>query len=139
MLVPQRGGAGSCVISCVDATTMADFNSSLASQAGIDSGLAEKGVGALLPTLQKHTAGNIYSDVAAVIPNAGNLLSIFNKVAGGSQAMEPAGGLAGMLGGMLGGGKSDALSMLIGQFSKSRFFERYCESISSGVVSVPPE
>ena len=100
---------------------MADFISSLASQAGIDSGLAAKGVGALLSTLQKHTPDNVYSDVAAVIPNAGSLLSVFNKATGGSQTAGVGGGLAGMLGGLLGGGKSDAMSMLVGQFSKAGF------------------
>ncbi|MDH3252601.1 MAG: DUF2780 domain-containing protein [Ignavibacteria bacterium] len=99
---------------------MADFISTLASQAGIDTNLAEKGVGALLSTLQKHTPGNVYSEVAGAIPNAGGLLSVFDKAAGSSQATD-AGGLAGMVGGILGGGKSDALTMLVGQFSKAGF------------------
>ena len=98
---------------------MADLLSDLAAKAGIDAGMAQKGVGAVLATLQKQIPADVYSKVAAVIPNAGNILSTFQSAPAPAQGGGLS-GLAGLAGGLL-GGKSEAASMMISQFSKAGF------------------
>lgn len=97
---------------------MADFISDLAAKAGIDAGMAQKGVGALLSTLQKYIPSEAYTKVAAVIPNAGGIVSAFQSAPAAPQA----GGLdlASIAGGFL-GGKSEAATTLVSQFSKAGF------------------
>jgi uncharacterized protein (DUF2267 family) len=98
---------------------MADFISDLASKAGVDPAMAQKGVGALLTTLQKYIPADTYSKVASAIPNASSILSSFQS-APAAQSSGGMSGLAGMAGGLL-GGKSEAASTLISQFSKAGF------------------
>lgn len=98
---------------------MSDFLSTLASQAGIDTGMAQKGVGALLATLQQHVPAEAFSKVSAAIPNASGILSGFQS---GSTATKDSGlgGIAGIAGKMLGGDAAVA-STLVSQFSKAGF------------------
>ena len=65
---------------------MAEFISDLAAKAGIDAGMAQKGVGALLSTLQKYIPSEAYTKVAAVIPNAGGIVSAFQSAPAAPQA-----------------------------------------------------
>jgi len=97
---------------------MSDFISTLASKAGINADMAEKGVGALLATLQKNVPAESFSKVSAAIPNATNLLSAFQ-----SSSSVDSGGvstLTNLAGGLL-GGKAEAASSVISQFSKAGF------------------
>ena len=120
---------------------MADFVSDLATKAGIDAGMARKGVGALLSTLQKYVPADAYSKVASVIPNAGGIVSAFQS------AIPPAQG-AGLdlssLAGSLLEGRSEALSTLVSQFSKAGFSLESAESflpVALGFLKdkVPPD
>ncbi len=98
---------------------MSDFISTLASKAGLDTGTAEKGLGALLSTLQQHIPGDAFSQVSSAIPNAGGILSTFQKAAAPAQD-SPLGGLMGMAGTLF-GSSSPAASTLMTQFSKAGF------------------
>lgn len=98
---------------------MADFISDLAAKAGIDTSLAQKGLGAVLTTLQKHVPSDVYSKVSGAIPNAGNLLSAFQSAPAAPKGTG-LGDLANLAGGVL-GGKSEAASTLLSQFSKAGF------------------
>lgn len=100
---------------------MADLISEIAAKAGIDAGMAQKGVGALLSTLQKHVPPDAYAKVASAVPNAGSILSSFQSAPSATQGLGGGlAGLAGMAGGLL-GGKSEAATMLVSQFSKAGF------------------
>ena len=98
---------------------MADFISDLAAKAGIDTSLAQKGLGAILTTLQKHVPSDVYSKVSGAIPNAGNLLSAFQSAPAAPKSAG-LGDLANLVGGLL-GGKSEAASTLLSQFAKAGF------------------
>ena len=98
---------------------MADFISDLAAKAGIDASTAQKGVGALLSTLQQHVPSDLYTKVSGAIPNAANLLSTFQSAPAAPKGTG-LGDLASLAGSLL-GGKSEAASTLISQFSKAGF------------------
>ena len=98
---------------------MADFISDLAAKAGIDGTTAQKGVGAVLSTLQKYVPAEVYSKVSSAIPNAGNLLSTFQSAARSAEtsAVSDLSGLAGKLI----GGKGEQMTALLSQFSTAGF------------------
>ncbi len=98
---------------------MADFIGDIAAKAGIDTSMAQKGVGALLSTLQQHVPADLYSKVSGAIPNAGNLLSTFQSAPASAKGTG-LGDLTGLAGSLL-GGKSEVASTLVSQFSKAGF------------------
>jgi hypothetical protein len=93
---------------------MAGLISELVQKAGIDAGTAEKGVGALLSTLQKYVPKESYSAISSAIPNAGKFLSAFQTTA--SEQGSKLSGLAELAGSLL-GSKTEQVSKLISDFS----------------------
>jgi len=98
---------------------MADLISEVAAKAGIDSGLAQKGMGALLASLQDKLPAGAFSKVSSAVPNAASLVSAFQTSSGSSQqGASPS--LGGLVGNLL-GGQAESISNIISQFSKAGF------------------
>ena len=98
---------------------MADFISEIAAKAGIDKGLAQNGVGALLSSLQDKLPADAFSKLSSVVPNATGLLSSFQGLPGPAQQGAPS-TLGGLAGNLL-GGQSEGIAGLVSQFSKAGF------------------
>lgn len=121
---------------------MPDFISELANKAGIDNGLAQKGMGALLSALQKNVPADTFSKISSAIPGAGGLLSAF-QTAGGSTQQSSTPGLGG-LATILIGGQSEAVTHLLSGFSKAGFTQDTVKAFIPAALnflksSVPPE
>ena len=106
---------------------MNDFVTNLAQKAGIDDSTAQKGLGALLSTIQNHVPADTFTKLSAAIPDTGGILSSFQKTA---KPSSDGGGLLNLAGGLLGKDAS-ALGTLISQFSTAGF------SVESAKTFIP--
>ena len=96
---------------------MNEFVTNLAQRAGIDDNAAQKGLGALLSTIQRNVPADTFTKLSTAIPDTGGILSSFQKVA---KPSSDGGGLLDLAGGLL-GKDAGALGTLISQFSKAGF------------------
>lgn len=87
---------------------MQDLIAGIVAQLGIDEGLAQKGVGAVLSVLQDHADQGDMSALLSALPGAQDLLAEF--AAGGDGG---GGGLLGGLSGALGGSLGGAIGTLL--------------------------
>jgi hypothetical protein len=96
---------------------MNEFITTLAEKAGLDNLTAEKGLGALLTAIQGNVPNDTFTKISAAIPDAGGILSSFQKIekapSDGASLLDLAGGILGKNTGALGG--------LVSQFSKAGF------------------
>lgn len=98
---------------------MNEFITTLASKAGIDTGKASSGVGALLSTLQSFVPADTYNRVAAAIPDAGSMLTQFQSTA--TMAAPGTGSaLSGLASAFL-GSSSEIVSALLARLSQAGF------------------
>ena len=95
---------------------MADFVTTLASRAGIDTGSAMNGLGALLATLQQYVPVETFERIRQSVPDAGAVLERFQSTAAGSAASARS-ALAGMVS-RLAGNASGAITTMMTQLAK---------------------
>lgn len=98
---------------------MSDFISNLASQAGINSGMAEHGTGALLASLKGNVSADVFSSMLGGIPNASSLMNGFETLKKKSPASSDS-PLMNVAGSLL-GGQSKAAASLLSNFSTAGF------------------
>ncbi len=98
---------------------MQDLIARIVAELGVDEGLAQKAVGAVLSVLKRHAEQSDMSALLAAMPGAQDLLAGFEAAEGGSGSGSRSGGggllgsLAGTLGGSLGGALGGSLSTLL--------------------------
>ena len=95
---------------------MQDLIAKIVAQLGIDEGLAQNAVGAVLSVLKQHAEQSDMSALLAAMPGAQDLLAGFEAEEGGSGG---GGGLLGGLAGALGGSMGGALGGSLGTLLKS--------------------
>jgi hypothetical protein len=91
---------------------MNDLISTIAQKSNLDNSTVQKGLGALLATIQKQVPGDTFSKISQDIPGTGGLVSTFQM----ASRTEDTGGLLNLAGGLL-GKDAGALGTLISQFS----------------------
>jgi hypothetical protein len=94
---------------------MTDLISNIAQKANLDNSTVQKGLGALLSTIQKQVPDDTFASISKAIPETGSLLSKFQT---GTTKSTEAGGLLNLAGGLL-GKDAGALGTLISQFSNA--------------------
>ncbi len=97
---------------------MADFFADLASKAGVDQDTAQRGVGAVLGTVQKYLPTETFSKLFSAIPNAAGAMTKAETRTPETPSSGFMSGLAGVAGNVLGGG-TEAISTLASQFSRA--------------------
>jgi len=85
---------------------MSDIINALVSQTGIETALAQKGLGAVLSFLKEHLGGDIFGKVQSAIPGSAGMVSSFESAKGGSGGL--IGTVAGLAGKLFGGGAGGA-------------------------------
>ncbi len=119
---------------------MADFITTLASRAGIDTGSAQNGLGAILSTLQQYVPQQTFSRVAEAIPNAGMILETFRSTTG-ALSSSAGSAIAGMASSFM-GAKSEVITTMMTQLSKAglslEMIRRFLPAAASTLHDVIP-
>ena len=96
---------------------MTDLIQNLAKSAGVDTSMAQKGLGALLSSVKDNVPSDTFSKISSAVPESGNLLSMFQNAAkssgSGGGMMEAAGNLL--------GGDAKGVTSLLSNFTKAGF------------------
>ena len=91
---------------------MSDLISTLITQTGLPSGLAEKGLGAILGFLKEKLPPELFSKVEGSVPQAGGAITAYHDGEESAGLMAKAGGLVGGLLGSKAGDLSKLFEML---------------------------